>query len=218
MATSNPLLNDLPMALYPLALSPRHDPPPLCRDRSPYACIPLPPVHDHGDRCHTTLTSIHPLLQCSPKPTVKFNLRHHPSTMALPHDHRRRSLSEPATHPPLPCLNISTHLLPYSIVVLPSQPHLPNSFVTVSDVLCTLYRALSMGVTHDELDQLPSDDVRSQVKAVYERRVHAHPDWWTRESEKRWGIRRIDLLLGQTRFMGLSVAEKRRDALVLNVC
>ena len=202
------------MALYPPAQSPRRDPPPLCRDRSPYACIPLPPIHDHGDRCHTTLTSIHPLLQYSLKPTIKFDLHHPPSTIALP----RRSLSEPATQPPLPCLNISSHLLPYSIVVLPSQPHLPNSFVTVSDVLRALHRALSMGVTRDELHELPSEDVRSQVGAVYERRVGAHSDWRTRESEKRWGIRRIDLLLGQTRFMGLSVANKRRDVLISNVC
>jgi hypothetical protein len=214
MAMKSPLLNCPPMVLYLPAQSPRRDPPPLRRDRSPYARIPLPAVHDHGDRCHTTLTSIHPLLQSSPKPTLKFDLHHPPSSIALP----RRSLSEPATHPPLPCPNISTHLLPYSIVVLPSRPHLPNSFVTVSDVLRTLHRALSMGLTHDELDELPSEDIRSQVKAVYERRVRAHPDWRTRELEKRWGIRRIDLLLGQTRFLGLSVADKRRDVLVLNIC
>ena len=213
MAMNNPPLSDPPMALYPPALTARQEPPPLCRDRSPYACIPLPPVHDHGDRCHTTLTSIHPLLRYSLEPAIQFDLQHHPSTIALPPDHLgRRSLSEPATHPPLPCLNLSTRLLPYTIVVLPSQPYLSPSFVTVSDVLRTLHRALSLGVAHDELDELPAD-VRSQVEVVYERRVKTHPDVQTRESEKQWGIRRIDLLLGQTRFMGLSVAGKRKDVL-----
>jgi hypothetical protein len=60
--------------------------------------------------------------------------------------------------------------------------------------------------------------MRSRVETVYERQVQAHPDGRTRESEKWWGIRRIDLLLGQTRFMGLSIADKRRDVLVLDVC
>ena len=215
MAMKSPLLNHPHMVLYSPAQSPSRDPPPLCRDRSPYACIPLPAVHDHGDRCHTALTSIHPILQSSRRPTFKFDLHHHPSTIALP----RRSLSEPATHPPLPCLNISTYLLPYSIVVLPSQPHLPNAFVTVSDVLCALHRALSLSVTTDELDELPSEDIKSQVKAVHERRVQAHSDWRTRELEKQWGIRRIDLLIGRTRFLGLSVVVGMRgDVVVLDVC
>ena len=219
MAANNPLLNDPSMAHYPPTPTPLHEPPPLCHDPSPYARIPLPPVHDHGDQCHTTLISIHPLLRYSLEPVIQFDLHHHPSTITLPPGSRQQhSLSEPATHPSLPCLNVSTRLLPYSIVVLPSQPHLPHSFVTVYDVLRTLHRALSLCVDHDELHELPSPDVRSQVEAVYEHRVRAHPDGRTRESEKRWGIRRIDLLLGQTRFLGLSIAGKRRDVLVLDVC
>ena len=105
--------------------------------------------------------------------------------------------------------------LPYSIVVLPSQPY---AFVTVSDVLRTLHCTLSLSVTTDELDELPSEGVRSQVKAVYERRVQAHPDWRTREMERRRGIRRIDLLLGRTRFLGLSIVGMRGDVVVLDVC
>ena len=207
------------MAHYPPPLTPPHEPPPLCHDRSPYACVPLPPVHDHGEQCHTTLISIHPLLRYPLEPCIQFDLHHHPSMITLPPIHSGCSLSEPATNPPLPCLNISTRLLPHSIVVLSSQPHDPHAFVTVSDVLCTLHRALSHNVDHDELAELASPDVRSQVEAMYERRVHAHPDRRTRESEKRWGIRRIDLLLDQTRFMGLSIAGRRKDVLlVLDVC
>ena len=213
MATKSPLCNDPQGGLYSPARFHRLIPPPLCRERSPYACVPLPDTHDHGDRCHTVLTSIHPLLQATSYSAIKFNLHNHPSTIGIP----QHALAEPATSPPLSCLSISTHL-PWSIVVLPSQPHLPYSFVTVSDVVRTLHHTLSLGATPEELNELASD-VRSQVKAMHERRVLSYSDRRTREWEMRSGIRRIDLLMDRTRFQGLSrlTVGDRKGMLVLDL-
>jgi len=214
MATRSPLSNDPLGVLYPPARSPRRSPPHLCHERSPYACIPLPPTHghDHGDRCHVTLTSIHPLLRSSSKSAIKFHLHNHPSSVAIP----QHALAQPATHPPLPYLSLSTHLLPWSIVVLPSQPHLPHSFVTVSDVLHTLHHTLSLGATPEELSELTSD-VRSQVEAAFERRVKSYSDIRRREWETGLGIRRIDILMGRTRFRGLFIVGDEKDVLVLDI-
>jgi len=212
MSTRSPLFNDPSGVLYSPARSPLRSPPPLCHECSPYACVPLPPTYDHDHRCHVTLTSIHPLLQSSSKSAIKFHLHNHPSTVAIP----QHALAQPATHPPLPYLSLSTYLLPWSIVVLPSQPHLPHSFVTVSDVMHTLHHTLSLGATPEELRELTSD-VRSQVEAAFERRVKSHSDIWRREWETRLGIRRIDILMGRTRFRGLSIVGDDKDVVVLDI-
>jgi hypothetical protein len=204
-----PSLNNPAIGFYSLMPSPSHIPP---QHRQPlHASIPLPAVHDHGDRCHTTLISLHPILQCSSTRTVAFDLHHHPQPFTTIPSH---ALTEPATNPPLPCLSISTRYLHSSIVVLPSQ----HPFVTVSDVFHTLHHTLSLGASQDELCGLPSD-IRPHVHAVYERRVQAHADWRSSEWERQCGIRKIDLFLGRTRFLGVSMTANQRNVrLILDVC
>ena len=178
-------------------------------------------MHDHGDRCHLTLASIHPILDSTSNTTIRFDLHHHPSSITLPPDYQSLSpatLAEPATHPPLPCLNITVFLLPWSIVVLPSGSPSQNAFVTVSDVLDALHLALNLSATPEELAELASEEIRAEVRAAYERRVQALADWRWRESERLMGIRRVDLLMGRTRFLGLSIQGKERNVLVLDIC
>ena len=207
---ARPSLDDPAMGVY--SFTPSLSCTPSSRHRRPpLTTVPLPPVHHHGHRCHSKLISIHTALRSSPIRTIKFDLHYHPSSsMALP----PHVLAEPATTPPLPCLSISTPYLQWSIVVLPSR----HPFVTVSDVLCTLHHTVSFSATQDELDGLTSD-IWPHVHAVFERRVQAHPDWRICERERRCGIRRIDFLLGRTRFLGLSiVANQEGVGLVLDVC
>jgi hypothetical protein len=201
---------------------PGHDPssslmltsPPLNHAGSPYARVPLPPLHDGS---HTVL-SIHPILRFSLRPAMTFDLILHPSTITTLPEHQplpHTTLSEPATNPPSACLNITSPFLPWFITVLPSS-HAPNRFVTVSDVLITLHRSLGFTVMTDEYQSL-SSEVRYQVNATFHRRVNAISDWRLRESERRVGARRIDFLMGRNHFIGLSKMGSQSDVLVLNL-
>ncbi|KAM5543592.1 hypothetical protein V8D89_002843 [Ganoderma adspersum] len=62
---------------------------------------------------------------------------------------------EPATSPPLPSLAIICDYLPWTIVVVPTPGALwTTSYVTVGDVLHTLFRTLRLGATEHELGAL----------------------------------------------------------------
>jgi hypothetical protein len=127
------------------------------------------------------------------------------------------SLAAPATAPPLACITISIASLPWSIDVHPSRPHAPNAFVSVWDVLDALHYRLGQVATPEELGELASDEVRTVVWAVFEHRVRTNRDRQSREIERRAGPRRVDMLLGRTRFVGLSISDGGRH-LVLDVC
>jgi hypothetical protein len=126
-------------------------------------------------------------------------------------------LTQPATMPPLPSVTVRIETLPWSIIVLPSQPDAPDAYVSAWDVLEAIHRQLGEVVTPGELGELPSEEMRSLVWAVFQHRAWTSPDPWTREIELRAGPRCIDMLLGYTRFLGLTISGDG-EHLVLGVC
>ena len=98
------------------------------------------------------------------KSTLKFDLQ--PPSLQ---DRPAATLPVRARNPPASTLSEYIHLPPPILYRRsPLTTTSANAFVTVFDVLRALYRAL--GVTTDELDEVP---VRSQVNALYERRVQS---------------------------------------------
>jgi hypothetical protein len=200
-----------------LPTSPPLTSPPLKHAGSPYERSPLPPVPEDYS---PPLPSINRILRYSLKPNVSFDLLHHPSTITTLPDHRLlslRTLAEPATNPPLPHMTVVSPHLPWSITISPPLPHKANKFVTVSDVLVTLHRALALTVTVTEYGNLPSEDAVVRVNAAWERRVKDITDGRAREIERRKGVKRCDFLMDRHRFLGLSKMGRDPDVFVLNV-
>ena len=88
--------------------------------------------------------------------------------------------------------------------------------MTVSDVLVTLHRALSVTVTDSEYGRLPCEDA-DRVSAAYECRVRGIADKRAREVERCKGVKRIDFLMDRHRFLGISRLGTDPEIFVLSV-
>jgi len=161
----------------------------------------------------TQAVRLHTLLQFSHSPLLHWDLTFHPSTISTHHRGlSRHALAEPATSPPLGRLSLRSPHLPWIIKVSPSH----GGFVTVGDVLETIYSTLRVNVTSKEFHSLPSQRDERRVTAAYEqryRRLHSSKE---HDSEKRGGVKRIDFLMGHTAFTGLSPTTRSPDAWALN--
>ena len=137
---------------------------------------------------------IHFLLAYSPtqQPPVPFDITQ-PPFQAPSH-----LFYEPATSPPLRHLIIIHPLLPWELSVRPSN----GTYVSVQDVFNALYLDLSRPITRTEYDSLESTlggslTRRRKVDMAYFARCG------DREEERMAGVKRVDCLMGQTRFCGL---------------
>ncbi|KAG5639055.1 hypothetical protein H0H81_007313 [Sphagnurus paluster] len=145
---------------------------------------------------------LHALLQASSSPALNFDLTLPPSTITSHHQGiPQRVLAEPATKPALPSLTIVVPYLPWTITVRPSR----GTFVTVIDVLETVYNKLRTNVSAQEYHALPSEKDKRRVTSAYEQRYRRIRSSREYEDEKRRGVRRVDFLMGYTRFMGISL-------------
>lgn len=126
------------------------------------------------------------------------------------------TLSEPATSPPLGSLLITHPNLKWNVEILPSD-HEPGAFVTVNDVLVSLYRELRLAIHPLEYAELPEGEVRSAVDAAYYTRCGRVRDPQIRMLEEKKGIKKIDLLMGRSRFLGLSGTHTSPDVWELNI-
>ena len=110
--------------------------------------------------------------------------------------------SQPATSPPLQRLTIIHPLFMWNVEVFPSSSN-PGAYVTVNDVLSTLYHELNMGVDPAHYAQLPTGE-RQCVDNAYFNRCSDIRDVIERKYVKARGVIKLDFLTGQTRFKGLS--------------
>ena len=128
----------------------------------------------------------------------------------------RKALFEPATSPPLESLFITHPYLKWNIEVLPQESG-PGAFVSVGDVVDTLYRELRLAIHPIEYAELSEGDMRSEVDNTYYQRCGRIIRPEARMMEQKKGIKRVDLLLGRTRFLGLSGTLSAPDIWELNV-
>lgn len=152
----------------------------------------------------TNRIRLHALLAHSPHnfyPTIDYDLLSRPSNVFINHPaFNVYTLLEPATNPPLPFMTIISPYLKWPFII-----HATNSrFVSISDVLSVLYHTLRVNITSSEFHSLRSQKDQRRVTAAYEDRYRHIRDPRGREEEKRKGIKRVDFLMGQTRFMGLT--------------
>ncbi|TFK16333.1 hypothetical protein FA15DRAFT_761450 [Coprinopsis marcescibilis] len=153
---------------------------------------------------------VHALLQYLPlsQPEINYDI----SLPTMAHNLDFLKLAQSATSPPLHQLTIvCPEFLPWHIVV--NAP--PGAFVSVRDVLDTIYRELRHPVTRAEYESLGS--LKRAVDAAYFARISRIADPHHRDLEARKGVKRIDLLMGRTRFSGLSLSMQHPDVWELHV-
>ncbi|KAJ8081442.1 hypothetical protein AAF712_012259 [Marasmius tenuissimus] len=145
----------------------------------------------------------HNLIGYSHQPALNFDVTLPISTLTS----RYQSLSslllaEPAVTPALSSLVLTTHHLPWSITIFPSNGY----YVTVRDMLDAIYHALRKNVSQHEY-QSCRDKLR--VNEAYQRRYSRIRDYHASRQEKASGVKRVDFLCGKTRFMGISPTSRR---------
>jgi len=165
---------------------------------------------------------IHFLLAYTPysEPALVWDLSHPPPYSSIMDMHApqipTQALAEPATSPPLPSLFITHPSLKWNVEVLP-QESIPGAFVCVGDVVDTLYRELRHPIHPIEYAEVSEGEMRSAVDATYYQRCGRIANFEARKMEEQKGIKRIDLLVGRTRFMGLSGTLSGPDIWELNI-
>jgi hypothetical protein len=144
---------------------------------------------------------------------VTWDLRDHQSTASRKHHSiSSRALCEPATNPPLPFFTISSYRLPWTIKVYASN----NSFVTVEDVLSSIYHSLRFNLTPLEFNTFAPTDQRRATRA-YKQRYERQRSVRVYEKEKYGGMKRVDFLRGHTQFLGISNDGRRFEQWHLHV-
>jgi hypothetical protein len=189
---------------------------PFTPQHTTYYSTPLPPVSELYPSPARGPVRIHPALGFAAHPTYAWDVTYHPTTTRTPLP--ANVLAEPATNPPLPSITIISPYLPWSIAITPSaSQHKLNTisgtpaYVTVADVLSTLYRALRLAVRQAEYDKLPSLEAKHSVNEAYQARCRGS------EQELRKGVKRVDFLGTRKKFMGLSSSRAGPNVWVLNV-
>ncbi|KAJ7142015.1 hypothetical protein C8R43DRAFT_1131018 [Mycena crocata] len=144
---------------------------------------------------------VHQLLASSDAPMLNYDFSMDPSLIstnyrgaASPH------FLEPAVYPLTLTISIVMPHLPWAITVSASNAH----YITVSDVLNTLHFSPRVNITPDEFCALGSHKLMRRVTAAY---VHRYTRLQSRRGyaeEKRQGVKRVDFLMGYTKFRGLS--------------
>ena len=155
---------------------------------------------------------IHPMLD---KSAVTYDLSEHPCTIIRNYSFSNRTFREPATTPPRPFLTITSRHLPWTIKVYSSN----GVYVTVEDVFDSIYRTLRTNITGTEFNLLSKqDDQRRATTRAYEKRYRQlRANTTAYEAEKRGGMKRVDFLMGRTKFLGLSSSSHRPDECQLHV-
>ena len=107
-------------------------------------------------------------------------------------------LSEPAIYPATSTITLLADALPWSVTVTTK-----STFITIFDVLQALHSSLRHQVTKAEWASL-SRASRDVIAASFHKRVDGFSDRIKREKQLGKGVRRLDFLVGRTRFFGIS--------------
>ena len=153
----------------------------------------------------------HPLLESA---AVNWDLMENPSTLTLNNYLlSSRLLVEQATTPPLQALYIISIHLPWAINVRASN----GSYVTLEDLFDSVYLSLRTNITSNEFNLLPHQNDQKRATRAYEQRYMRFRSISARYEGKRGGMKRVDFLMGRTRFHSISNTGHRSDEWRLNV-
>ena len=141
----------------PAAWSSLHSPPPLVHEKSPYSCVPLPPL----SRFHVVINQ---LLKSGTAERIEYDVRMHPSAAKKLHDFGSNQWqAEAAASTSLASLTIRLALVERPIVVFPANGD--RGIVTIYDVLLAVHYAVCTSVIDDhrrqhrqDVDLLPVDN------------------------------------------------------------
>ncbi|KAF8967254.1 hypothetical protein BDZ97DRAFT_1656512 [Flammula alnicola] len=177
---------------------------------TPYTIPYAPSKHLKSSR-YVGSVRAHPLLEMG---AITWDVMDHPSTIRRDYNSvPNHTFREAATNPPLAYLSITSPHLPWVIKVYASN----GSFVTLEDVFTTIYRALRINITPAEFSSLPSPNDQRRATRAYEQRYRRQRSTRIYEEEKRGGMKRVDFLMGCTRFFGISNSGRRPDEWHLDV-
>ncbi|KAF8817239.1 hypothetical protein BYT27DRAFT_7074995 [Phlegmacium glaucopus] len=149
----------------------------------------------------------HPLLEPS---VMTYDLRDRVSTATTTRNNHSLSietLHESAFSPSRLYVTIISSYLPWTIKVYASN----GSYITLQDILTSVYSDLRTNITPSEFQLLPSQHYRNRATRAYEQRYRRlrrqlssergyHK---SSESEKRAGMKRVDFLMSHTKFLGI---------------
>ncbi|KAK2462592.1 hypothetical protein APHAL10511_005325 [Amanita phalloides] len=173
---------------------------------TPYALPSLTKSRTVNGRVHT-------LLEYSTSPVIGYDFIDPPSALKVRREGvSSRLLSEPATSPPLQSLTLTSPHLPWRIPVAARN----GTFVSVFDVIDSVYRCLRTHVSESEYHLLPTRADQERANAAYRQRYRRLKDPRAYDDEKRQGLRRIDFLMGHSKFRGLSRTDSGPTSWFLN--
>ncbi|KAF7341696.1 hypothetical protein MSAN_02068000 [Mycena sanguinolenta] len=158
----------------------------------------------------------HNFIALSRIPLLNYDITLHPSTISTHYlGLSAAGFLEPAVYPPQSSITLVTPHLPWAIVVYPSN----GRFVTVGDVLNALHGALRVNVTAAEFEALGTPTLKRQVSLAYQRRYERLRGHRGYREEKNGGVKRVDFLIGFTKFQGISPVTTSRspDVWQLNI-
>ncbi|KAJ2922951.1 hypothetical protein H1R20_g14141, partial [Candolleomyces eurysporus] len=166
---------------------------------------------------HSTKLKIHPYLESSSSrnPVIVYDLLDPPSQASRHHFALSSSvLAEPATKPPTQMLTIQFPHLPESweLRITGSSP---MGYVTLGDVLDRIHGDLRQNISQREWERMRSSE-QAKTREAYENRYRRYRSRSMYLQEKAGGMKRVDFLLGKTRFLGLSRVSKRGDVWAMN--
>ncbi|KAJ7776334.1 hypothetical protein B0H16DRAFT_1302431 [Mycena metata] len=171
-----------------------------------YAPLPGPTPFTPESYIESAIKSphLHPVLAVSDLPVLTYDVSLPPSTIST-HQPGLSSLVllEPAVVPQRSTVTLRTPHLPWPIVVEASNHH----FVTVSDVLDSIYASLRTNITPTEFQALETREQQRRASEAYTLRYGRLHGLLGYEDEKRQGVKRVDFLMGCTRFQGLSASD-----------
>jgi hypothetical protein len=192
---------------------------PLTPPDLPYASLPGPTPFRRR-RAYTDSSSgkarAHQLLALSDTPPLNFDITLHPSTISGHYMNLSSAgLLEPAVYPPQATISLATPHIPWTIPVIASN----GRYVTVSDLLNSVYRELRVNATPAEFNMLGQKLMR-RASAAYTRRcerLRGHRGYAAEKSQgmyallrRGWlvtlssGVKRVDFLMGYHKFQGIS--------------
>ena len=80
----------------------------------------------------------------------------------------------------------------------------PGAYVSVNDVFTTIFKELRVAIHLEDYTKLTGVEARAAVDAAYYARCGRVRDPQARSMEHQKGIKRADMLMGRTKFLGLS--------------